>query len=272
MKLRVNGINVNYTLEGPATGPVVTLSNSLASNLSMWEPQLSTLTSRFRVLRYDTRGHGETEAPAGPYTLEELTEDTRALLQALGITRTHFIGLSMGGMIGQLLALQHPELIQSLALCDTMSRVPPEAKAAWDERIHAAQSQGMAPLVEPTIARWFTGPFREQHPEVTDQVRAMIRSTPVAGYVGCCHAIAALNLTDRLKAISVPTLIIVGEDDPGTPVAASRTMHEQIKGSELVILQSAAHLSNLEQPQAFNAALTSFLTRVAPRAAGASPA
>ena len=232
MKLRVNGINVNYTLEGPATGPVVTLSNSLASNLSMWEPQLPVLTSRFRVLRYDTRGHGDTDAPAGPYTLKELTEDTRALLQALGITRTHFIGLSMGGMIGQLLALQHPELLQSLTLCDTMSRVPTEAQSMWEERIRAAQNQGMEPLVEPTIARWFTAPFREQRPEVAHQVRAMIRFTPVAGYIGCCHAIAALNLTDRLKAISVPTLIIVGEDDPGTPVAASRTMHEQIKGSD----------------------------------------
>ena len=170
--------------KGQTTGPVVTLSNSLASNLSMWEPQLSALTSRFRVLRYDTRGHGETEAPADAYTLEELTEDTRALLQALGITRTHFIGLSMGGMIGQLLALQHPELLQSLTLCDTMSRVPPAAQPAWDERIRTAQSQGMETLVEPTIARWFTGPFRERHPKVTNQVRAMIRSTPVAGYVG----------------------------------------------------------------------------------------
>jgi len=272
MKLRVNGININYTLAGPTTSPVVTLSNSLASNLSMWEPQLPALTSRFRVLRYDTRGHGETEASPGPYTLEQLTEDTRALLQELGITRTHFIGLSLGGMIGQLLALQHPELLQSLTLCDTMSRVPTEAKPMWDERIHTAQSQGMRPLVEPTLARWFTAPFREQRPEVIHQVRAMIRSTPVAGYVGCCQAIAALNLTDRLKAINVPTLIIVGEDDPGTPVAASRTIQEHIKGSELVILKSAAHLSNLEQPQAFNEALTSFLARVAPRAASASSA
>jgi len=272
MKLRVNGINVNYTLEGPATGPVVTLSNSLASNLSMWEPQLPALTSRFRVLRYDTRGHGETEAPTGPYTLATLVEDTRALLQALSIARTHFIGLSLGGMIGQLLALEHPELFQSLTLCDTMSRVPTEAKSTWDERIHTAQNQGIEPLVEPTVARWFTAPFREQHPDVINKVRAMIRSTPVAGYAGCCHAIGALNLTNRLKAITVPTLIIVGEDDAGTPVAASRTIHEQIKGSELVILKSAAHLSNLEQPQAFNGALTSFLARVAPRAAGASSA
>lgn len=272
MKLRINGIHVNYTLDGPASGPVVTLSNSLASNLTMWEPQLSALTSRFRVLRYDTRGHGETEASAGPYTLAALAEDARVLLQALGIARTHFVGLSLGGMIGQLLALEHPALLQSLTLCDTMSRVPTEAKLTWDERIHTAQSQGMEPLVEPTIARWFTAPFREQRNEVIYRVRTMIRSTPVAGYTGCCHAIAALNLTERLKAITVPTLIIVGADDHATPVAASRIIHEQIKGSELAILKSAAHLSNLEQPQAFNEALMLFLARVAPRAAGASSA
>src|SRR5215831_12392056 len=182
MKLRVNGITVNYTLEGPTTGPVVTLSNSLASNLSMWEPQLPALTSRFRVLRYDTRGHGETEASPGPYTLEQLTEDTRALLQALGITRTHFIGLSMGGMIGQLLALQHPEMLQSVVLCDTMSRVPTEAKPLWDDRIHVAEAQGMEPLVEPTLARWFTEPFRQKGSPMLNQVRTMIRTTPSRGY------------------------------------------------------------------------------------------
>jgi 3-oxoadipate enol-lactonase len=262
MQITVNGINVNYTLEGPASGPVITLSNSLASNLSMWEPQTPVLASRYRILRYDTRGHGGTDAPAGPYSLEELTEDVRALLQALGIARTHFIGLSMGGMIGQIMALKYPHMLQSVVLCDTMSRVPTEAKPTWEERMHTAETRGMEPLVEPTIARWFTAPFRDQRPDVIDKVRTMIRTTPPRGYSGCCHAIAALNLTDQLPAIMLPTLIIVGEDDPGTPVAASRVIQEQIKGSELVILKSAAHLSNMEQPEAFNQALTTFLQRV----------
>ncbi|GIX49775.1 MAG: 3-oxoadipate enol-lactonase [Candidatus Tectimicrobiota bacterium] len=261
MQITVNGIRMNYTLEGPETAPVVTLSHSLAANLTMWDPQVPALTSRYRVLRYDTRGHGGTEAPPGPYTLELLVEDVRALLQALGITRTHFVGLSMGGMIGQLLALQSPQLLQSLVLCDTTSRVPPEAKPTWEERIRTAQTQGLAPLVEPTLERWFTAPFRQQHPEVVDKVRAMIRATPPAGYIGCCHAIAALDLTDRLPAITVPTLVIVGEEDPGTPVAASQVIHQQIKGSELVVLKGAAHLSNMEQPQAFNEALLAFLDR-----------
>jgi 3-oxoadipate enol-lactonase len=153
-------------------------------------------------------------------------------------------------------------MLQSLVLCDTMSRVPTEAKPMWDDRIHAAETAGMEPLVEPTLARWFTEPFRQQGAPVLDHVRTMIRTTPPRGYVGCCHAIAALNLTDDLNAISLPTLIIVGADDPATPVAASRAIHEQIQGSELVILKSAAHLSNLEQPEEFNQVLTAFLRSV----------
>src|SRR5262245_40271139 len=166
MQMSVNGININYTLDGPVTGPVVMLSNSLASNLTMWDPQMPVLMSRYRVLRYDTRGHGGTEAPAGPYTLETQAEDARALLHTLGIPQVHFVGLSMGGMIGQMLGLECPELVQSLVLCDTMSRVPPEAKPLWEERIHTAHTQGMEPLVEPTVARWFTAPFRAQQTEV----------------------------------------------------------------------------------------------------------
>ena len=261
MKITANGISINYTLGGPASAPVVTLSHSLATNLSMWDPQIPALTSRYRVLRFDTRGHGGTDAPEGAYSLDQLAEDTRALLQALGIARTHFIGLSMGGFIGQILALTYPQMLQSLVLCDTTSRVPPDAKPMWDERIRAAQAHGMEPHVEPTIGRWLTAPFREQRPDVVDRVRAMIRATNPAGYIGCCHAIAMLDLTDRLQAIAAPTLVIVGEEDPGTPVTASRTIHERIKGSELIILKSASHLSNMEQPEAFNRAVTTFLAR-----------
>lgn len=148
----------------------------------------------------------------------------------------------------------------SLILCDTTSRVPAEAKPTWEERIRVAETPGMTPLVEPTIERWFTPGFRERRPEVVDRVRAMIRATQLRGYVGCCHAIAGLDLTDRLSAIRLPTLVVVGPDDPGTPVAAARVIHEQIKGSRLVVIPSAAHLSNLEQPQAFTEAVTSLLS------------
>jgi 3-oxoadipate enol-lactonase len=262
MNISANGISMRYTLDGPASAPVVTLSHSLATDLTMWDPQMKALTARYRVLRYDTRGHGGTDAPAGAYSLGQLAEDARALLRALGIARTHWIGLSMGGMIGQTLALTAPDLFLSLVLCDTSSRIPAEAKPLWQERIKTAETQGMEPLVEPTIGRWFTAPFREQRKDVVDRVRAMIRATNPRGYAGCCHAISALDLTDRLSAITLPTFIVVGEDDQGTPVAASRAIQAQIAGSQLEILKSAAHLSNLEQPDAFTTAVTSFLARL----------
>jgi 3-oxoadipate enol-lactonase len=262
MKLTANGISMNYTLDGPATASVVTLSHSLAADLTMWDPQLKALAAKYRVLRYDTRGHGATDAPAGAYTLEQLAEDARALLAALGIARTHWVGLSMGGMIGQTLALSSPGLFQSLALCDTSSRIPAEAKPLWQERIQTAQTQGMEPLVEPTIGRWFTAPFREARKDVVDPVRAGIRRTNPAGYAGCCAAIAQLDLTDKLGAIKVPTMIVVGEEDQGTPVAASRAIQAQIAGAQLEIIKSAAHLSNLEQPEEFTRILTTFLGRL----------
>lgn len=262
MKTTVNGINVHYTLDGPANAPVVTLSHSLATDLSMWEPQMKALTGRYRVLRYDTRGHGGTDAPGGVYSLGQLADDARIMLEALGIARTHWVGLSMGGMIGQTLALASPGLFLSLSLCDTSSRVPAEMKSAWADRIKTAETQGMEPLVEPTIGRWFTAPFRERRKDVVDIVRAMIRTTKPQGYAGCCHAIAALDLTDKLSAIKIPTVVIVGEEDQGTPVAASQAIQSKIAGAQLHILKSAAHLSNMEQPEAFDAALTSFLSRV----------
>jgi 3-oxoadipate enol-lactonase len=259
MKTTANGISMNYTLEGPAQAPVVIMSHSLATDLSMWDPTVPALTGRFRVLRYDTRGHGGTDAPKGAYTLDQLADDARALLKALGIARAHWVGLSMGGMIGQTLALATPDIFLSLSLCDTSSRIPAEAKPQWQDRIKTAETQGMEPLVEPTLGRWFTEPFRKSRKDVIEKVAAMIRTTPPAGYAGCCHAISALDLTDKIAAIKLPTIAIVGEDDPGTPVAAHKVIHEKIAGSRLEIIPSAAHLANMEQPEAFNRALTSFL-------------
>jgi 3-oxoadipate enol-lactonase len=259
MKITANGIAMNYTMEGPSNAAVVTLSHSLATDLSMWDTQATALARRYRVLRYDTRGHGGTDAPAGAYSFEQLAADAKALLGALGIQRTHWVGLSMGGMIGQTLALQSPELFRSLSLCDTTSRVAEEAKPLWAERITIAETQGMEPLVEPTIGRWFTPGFVERAKDVVDRVRAMIRSTPPQGYAGCCRAITALNLTDRISAIGLPTLIVVGEHDQATPVAASQVINERIKGSQMVVIKSASHLSNIEQPAEFTAAVERFL-------------
>jgi 3-oxoadipate enol-lactonase len=259
MKVRANQVNMAYELAGPEGAPVVVLSHSLAATMAMWDPQMPALADKFRVLRYDLRGHGETDAPAGPYSIELLADDAHALLAALGIARYHFIGLSLGGMIAQALAIRHAPGLASIALCDTTSRVPPEAGPVWQDRIQAVETQGMTALVDPTIDRWFSKAFQERQPAVVDRVREMIRTTSVAGYVGCVHAIAALNLTDALEAVSVPALIIVGSDDPGTPVSASEEIQRRIKGSRLVVLDDAMHLSNLEQAAAFNQALLSFL-------------
>jgi 3-oxoadipate enol-lactonase len=259
MKISANGIDINHTVEGQ--GPWLVMSHSLACNLHMWDGEAKRLSKRYKVLRYDTRGHGESSAPAGAYTLELLADDLHGLLQALGVHATHFVGLSMGGMIGQTYALKYPGVFRSLALCDTTSRYPAEAAGLWAERIKTVEARGMEPLVESTLARWFTEPFRKAHPEVVEKVARMIRSTPAAGYVGCSHAIPKIDLTARLAQIRCASLVLVGKDDPGTPVAMAEEIHHAMPGSKLVIIPSAAHLSNLEQPDAFNRALGDFLGR-----------
>lgn len=262
-RITANGLDVNYEFSGPHGGPVVTLSHSLATDLDMWRPQTAALSDAgYRILRYDTRGHGGTAVPPGPYSLELLAEDVRALLLALGVERTHFVGLSMGGMIGQTLALRHPGLLHGLVLCDTSAAVPPEAAAIWDERIALARTEGMDAHVETTLSRWFTPGFLRSRPDLVDPVRAMIRSTPVEGYAGCGEAIKRLDLLEQISAITAPTLVMVGADDPGTPPAAARAIQRRIAGAELQVIDSASHLSNIEQPEVFNQALLAFLARI----------
>jgi len=259
MKIKANGSDIHYTVEGE--GPWLTMSHSLACNLHMWDEEAKRQSKKYKVLRYDTRGHGKSGAPEGEYTLEMLADDLHGLFNALGVKTTHFVGLSMGGMIGQTYALKYPGTFASLTLCDTTSRYPAEGAALWKSRIETAETKGMEPLVDGTLMRWFTEPFRTAHPEVVGKVREMIRTTPVPGYAGCCHAIPKINLTARLKEIRCPSLVIVGKDDPGTPVSMAEEIHQALPGSELVVIPAAAHLSNLEQPDAFNTALSDFLTK-----------
>ena len=259
MKPKTNGVELNYEIHGER-GPWVVLSHSLACDLHMWDAQIALLKDRYRVLAFDTRGHGKNDAPSGEYTLDQLVEDVRGLLTGVGVDRAHWVGLSMGGMIGMLYALTHPGTFQSLVLCDTSSRIPAELAPAWAGRIKTATEQGMAALVPGTLERWFTEPFRQSRQDVTDRVAKMIVSTKVEGYVGCCHAIPRIDCTDRLHAITCPVQIIVGEQDAGTPVAMSEAIHSAIAGSELVIIPQASHLSNLEQPEKFNEALNRFLS------------
>jgi 3-oxoadipate enol-lactonase len=259
MRIKANDIHINYELSGKKGAQVVVLSHSLSSSLLMWNPQMDALNPYFQVLRYDIRGHGASDAPSGAYTLELLGEDVIKLLDALSIDRVHFVGLSMGGMIGQYLALNDSYRLKSLALCDTAAIVPAEAQPLWQERMGQARKKGMEALLDQTMERWFTPPFLKQNSTMLALIREQLLATPVSGYIGCAEAIRKLNYLDRLSEIKMPTLIIVGEDDPGTPVSASVAMYERLSNSKLVILPFARHLSNVEQAGAFNAALFEFL-------------
>lgn len=261
MKILANDIQINYELSGQEEASVVMLSHSLASSMVMWHPQLKSLEAHFKVLRYDMRGHGASDAPEGAYTLELLAEDAVALLDALGIDTVHFVGLSIGGMIGQGLSLNHADRLKSLTLCDTSAIMPEAAQPVLQERIAVARENGMADQVDGTLERWFTPRYLEKNPPEVEMIRQQVAATPLAGYLGCSEALGGLNYLERLSAIKLATLIMVGEEDPGTPVAASEAIHERIAGSQLVILPSARHLSNIEQAEAFNQSLLAFLLK-----------
>jgi 3-oxoadipate enol-lactonase len=259
MKIETNGIQINCELSGKSDAPVVMLSHSLACSMLMWNPQLEVLQSHFQVLRYDMRGHGDSDATEGAYTLEQLAADVIGLLDALRIDVVHFVGLSIGGMIAQCLALNYADPLQSLALCDTAPKIPEEAQPLFRERMDKARTGGMEVMVQETLERWFTPPYLKQNPPEIELIGHQIATTSLAGYLGCSEAILALNYVDRLTEIKLPTHIIVGEDDPATTVELSKAIHEGISHAKLVILPSAAHLSNIEQAEAFNATLMEFL-------------
>jgi len=259
-KIEANGIQVNYRLDGQADAPVVMLSNSLMSNHTMWDAQIPALTESFQVLRYDTRGHGLTDSPPGPYSIKLLGEDAIALLDALNINKVHFAGLSMGGMIGQYLGANYSERLHSLLLCDTASEMP--TPDMWNERISSAKEKGITALLDGTLQRWFTASFLENEQEAVEKIAQMIRTTNADGYIACASAIRDMSQTSILSKIDVPTIIIVGADDPACTVEQSKVLEQHIKGSELVVLKEAAHLSNIEQTEAFNTAMLTFLNKL----------
>jgi len=258
MKAKVNGIETNYEIHGKEGAPWLTFSHSLACSLRMWDGQIDEFKDRFRILVYDTRGHGGSEAPKGPYTLDMLAEDLRQLLDQLKIKKTNYVGLSMGGMIGQVLALTDPGLFDRVVLADTGHAQTPETRKQWDERIQTASTKGMQPLVEPTLGRWFTEPFLKSKPQVVKKIADLIAATPVPGYVGCCQAISNLNTTARLKDIKNPVLAIAGEQDAAAP--GTRYIGENVPGAKTVMVPQAAHIANIEQAEAFNRALREFLS------------
>lgn len=265
MKARVNNNETHYEIDGDARAPAVMFSHSLATDLSMWWPQLAQLSDRYRLLRYDTRGHGGSAAPVGPYSLEQLADDAAALLDHLAIDRCHWVGISMGGMVGQMFALRHASRVASLTICDSMCEFPTDATAAWQTRIATAEAQGMAALVPATLERWFSPEFIAGEAEAVARVEAMILATPIAGYVGCSRAIMGLSLRNRLPQIGAETLVVVGENDPGTPVAEAEKIHRGIAGSRLEVIPEVRHLCNIEAASQFNAVVSAFLDGVVSR-------
>ncbi len=258
MQARINDIDVHYEITGQ--GPWLTLSHSLATTLDMWQPQLQRLGEHFTLLRYDTRGHGGTSAPTAPYTLAQLADDAHALLQHLGVLRTHWLGLSMGGMIGQTLALRHPQVLHRVVLADTTGQVPPAGAQMWADRVRTARSEGLQALVQPTLSRWFTDAYRAAQPELMARIGGMISRTPVEGYAGCCAAIASTDTLAALQQLGLPALVIVGEQDQATPPAAAQALAQHWPGARLLVLPGAAHLANIEQAEAFNDAVLGFLS------------
>jgi len=261
VKIDINGNKINYEMEGPEGAPWVTFSHALCNNLTLWDDQAAALRDRFRILRYDQRGHGQSDAPAGPYGFPALMQDAVALWDALKINASHWVGLSIGGMMGYGMAQDHGNRLLSLTACDSRPDAPPDYQDYFQYRIDAAREKGMEGLVEPTVERWFTPATVAANPPALDKVRQMIRDTNPVGHAGCCEALKTLAFGARLGEIKSPTLIIGGEADKGAPPTALAAAAHTIPGGRLVVVPGAGHISNLENPAAFNQALAEFLDR-----------
>jgi 3-oxoadipate enol-lactonase len=257
MKASVNGVELNYRIEGREGAPWLTFSNSLATNLGMWDDQVAALKDEFRILRYDKRGHGESGVAAGNYPIETLVADLIGLWDALGVKQSHFVGLSIGGMTGFGLGLDHSDRVLSLSLCCTRADSPSEYNAAWPGRVAIAQKDGMAALVTSTLERWFTKSCRDTKHAAMDRMGRMIATTSVIGYCGCAHALQNLPYLPRLGAIRTPTLMIGGSDD--ILLDGTRDAHRAIPGSVYFEVGPAGHIANIEQPDLFTAGLKTFL-------------
>ena len=263
-RMTVNSTSIHYRWDGPENAPVVMMAHSLASDLRMWDLQIAELVEAgYRVLRYDHRGHGGSEVPPGPYRMETLAEDAIRLMDALGLGKVHFVGLSMGGMVGQVLGSAHGNRLHSLTISSTSSHVPPAD--LWQERIQAVTSQGMGAVADGTVDRWFTQAGQDRLPDAVHQIRQTILETSADGFCACCAAIRDMDLREAIRAVTVPTQITVGEHDQGTPVSAAQFIHERIARSQLTIVSDAAHMLNIEQAVFFNRTLLGFLKSLTPQ-------
>lgn len=252
-----DGCRIAWRFDGPADAPVLLLSNSLGTNSDMWAPQMAAWTERFRVLRYDQRGHGQSDAPPGGYSMDRLGRDVTELLDALGIWTVDFCGLSLGGMVGQWLGIREPGRLRRLVLANTSGFMGPST--AWDARTDLVRREGMAPLAQASVERWFTQGFQTSDPAAIAPIGAMLQATDPQGYAGSCAAIRDMDMRRAGTLITVPTLVIAGEQDPATPLPHSEALATVIEGARLVRLP-AAHLSNVECPEAFGQEVLAFLS------------
>lgn len=255
----MSAVPVHHVVTGPESAPVVVLSNSLGSTMSMWDAQADELAQHFRVVRYDTRGHGSSPVPAGPYDIDDLTDDVIALLDELGIERAHFVGLSLGGMTGMRLAARNPERVDRLVVLCTGAMLEPSS--AWHERAATVREHGTEAVAEAVVQRWYTAPYLQAHPEVKAESERVVAATAAEGYASCCEVIAAMDLRDDLPGIVAPTLAIAGADDPATPPPHLAAIADAVKDGRLLVVEQSAHLASAEQPQIITPAIIEHLSR-----------
>ncbi|MCC6888085.1 MAG: 3-oxoadipate enol-lactonase [Hyphomicrobiales bacterium] len=257
MKAIANGIGIHYRIEGREGAPWLIFSNSLMTNLTMWDDQVAGLADEFRILRYDQRGHGESDAPAGKYAFDFLVKDVIGLMDALSIERAHFVGLSMGGMTALFLAQRHGARFERIVACDCGPASTPQSAQQWKERIELGAAKGMEALVEPTVGRWFPPEFVAAKPLVLDKVRSMIRTTPYDGFAGCAYALSDYDLRPGLAGIKNPVLCICGTKDAS--YSGMQAIRAAVPGAALIDIEGAGHISNVEQPEKFTRSVRDFL-------------
>jgi len=251
------GCRLRYEIDGNPAGPPVLFSNSLGTTCDLWTPQVEALSQTFRIIRYDTRGHGSSDVVAGPYTIETLGLDAVAILDAADVPQAHICGLSLGGLTAMWLGVHRPDRVRSVTLVSTAARIG--NAMMWEERIVQVQTSGVGSLANAAMERWFSRGFRASHPEIVSMYHRMLSATPAIGYAACCAAIRDADLRSAIVRISAPTLIIAGDHDPVTPPADAQAMHERIAGSRVSLLD-AAHILNVEQAAVFNDLLNTFIT------------
>ena len=251
-----DGCALHVEVEGREGAPALMLSNSLGTNLHMWDDQAGELAKHFRLVRYDRRGHGRSAVPPGPYSMERFGRDVLAILDALKIEKTNWCGLSMGGMVGQWLGAHAPTRVNKLILSNTAPYYAD--KAPWEERIAFVREKGLGALVDANMQRWFTESFRKSHPHVIDRMKGIFTGTDLKGYIACCEAIRDMDFRESNPRVKAPTMVIVGAQDPATPPAQGEAIAQAIPGAKIASID-AAHIANIEQPQVYTKTVLDFL-------------